>query len=195
MNAMRLVQPARSTTLEIPSPLGRLALEAKAGRLTALRFDGRGGAGGPAGPELAAAAEQLAQYFAGHRRAFQLPLELPRGPFDRRVLTAVGEIPHGERTSYGKLTATLGLQPEDVRMVAAAIARNPLPILLPCHRVVGADGRLIGYGGGLDRKAQLLALEAGQLQLVAAAQRVERVTASTTLPRRAISTSVSRTCR
>jgi methylated-DNA-[protein]-cysteine S-methyltransferase len=67
------------------------------------------------------------------------------------------------------LTAKLGLNRQDVRMVAAAVARNPLPILLPCHRVVGADGRLIGYGGGLDRKAQLLALEAGQLQLAMSA--------------------------
>ena len=108
---------------------------------------------------------QLEQYFAGHRRAFELPLELPDGPFDRRVLTAVGEIPYGERATYGELTAKLGLHPEDVRTVAAAIARNPLPILLPCHRVIGADGRLVGYGGGLERKARLLALEAGQLQL------------------------------
>jgi methylated-DNA-[protein]-cysteine S-methyltransferase len=162
---MRPEPTASPTILEIPSPLGRLALEAKAGLLTALRFDARGDAVGPSGPELAAAAEQLEQYFAGRRRRFELPLELPEGPFDRRVLNAVGEIPHGERTTYGELTAKLGLNHQDVRMVAAAIARNPLPILLPCHRVVGADGRLIGYGGGLDRKAQLLALEAGQLQL------------------------------
>jgi methylated-DNA-[protein]-cysteine S-methyltransferase len=156
---------ASPTNLEIPSPVGRLVLEAKAGRLTALRFDGRGVAGGPSSPELVAAASQLEQYFAGRRRAFELPLELPVGAFDRRVLTAVGEIPHGERVTYGEVTAKLGLPAEDVRMVAAAIARNPLPILLPCHRVVGADGRLVGYGGGLHRKARLLALEAGQLQL------------------------------
>ena len=151
--------------LAIPSPLGRLALEAKAGRLTALRFDVRGGAAGSSSPELPAAAGQLEQYFAGRRRGFELPLELPEGPFDRRVLSAVGAIPYGERTTYGELTAKLGLHADDVRMVAAAVARNPLPILLPCHRVVGAGGRLIGYGGGLDRKARLLALEAGQLQL------------------------------
>jgi methylated-DNA-[protein]-cysteine S-methyltransferase len=162
---MRAEPTASPTILDIPSPLGRLGLEAKAGRLTALRFDGRGGEAGPRSPELAAAAVQLEQYFAGRRRAFELPLELPDGPFDRRVLTALGEIPYGERCTYGELTAKLGLQPEDVRTVAAAIARNPLPILLPCHRVIGADGRLVGYGGGLERKARLLALEAGQLQL------------------------------
>jgi len=162
---MRPEPTASPTILEIPSPLGRLALETEAGRLTALRFDGRRGAVGPCSPELAAAARQLEQYFAGRRRAFEVPLELPEGPFDRRVLTAVGQIPHGERTTYGEVTAKLGHQPEDVRIVAAAIARNPLPILIPCRRVVGADGWLVGYGGGLERKAQLLALEAGQLQL------------------------------
>ena len=164
---MRPEPTGSPTILDIPSPLGRLALEARAGRLTAVRFDGRGSAAGsgPRSPELAAAAVQLEQYFAGRRRAFELPLELPDRPFDRRVLSAVGEIPYGERASYGELTATLGLRPEDVRTVAAAIARNPLPLLLPCHRVIGADGRLVGYGGGLERKARLLALEAGQLQL------------------------------
>jgi methylated-DNA-[protein]-cysteine S-methyltransferase len=162
---MRPEPTGSPTILDIPSPLGRLALEARAGRLTALRFDGRGSAAGPRSPELAAAAVQLEQYFAGRRRMFELPLELPDRPFDRRVLSAVGEIPYGERASYGELTATLGLRPEDVRTVAAAIARNPLPLLLPCHRVIGADGRLVGYGGGLERKARLLALEAGQLQL------------------------------
>jgi methylated-DNA-[protein]-cysteine S-methyltransferase len=165
MDAMPLDQTATPITLEIPSPVGPLVLEAKAGRLTALRFDRRAGGGGPSSPELAAAAEQLEQYFAGRRREFELPLSPPEGLFDRRVLTAVGEIPHGEWATYGEVTAKLGLPADDVRAVAAAIGRNPLPILVPCHRVVGANGRLIGYGGGLERKARLLALEAGQLEL------------------------------
>ena len=143
--------------------MGRLVLEGSAGRLTALRFDSQPVGGGS--PELATAAGQLEQYFTGHRRAFELPLRLPDGGFDRRVLTAVAGIPYGERTTYGEVTAQMGLALDDVRVVASAIARNPLPILIPCHRVVGADGRLVGYGGGLERKAQLLALEAGQLQL------------------------------
>ena len=81
------------------------------------------------------------------------------------MLEVVGGIPYGERTSYGQVTAALGLERDQVRKVAAAIGRNPLPILVPCHRVVGADGSLTGYGGGLERKARLLALEADQLQL------------------------------
>ena len=81
------------------------------------------------------------------------------------MLAAVAEIRFGERISYGELAARFGLTGEDVRKVAAAVGRNPLPILIPCHRVVGADGGLVGYGGGIQRKAQLLALEAGQLQM------------------------------
>jgi methylated-DNA-[protein]-cysteine S-methyltransferase len=153
-----------STT--VPSPIGPLTIEAHAGRLVAVRFnDADGSAPRGEAPELTAAATQLEQYFAGSRRTFALPIELRAGPFDRRVLSAVAEIPFGERISYGKLAARFGLTGEDVRKVGAAVGRNPLPILIPCHRVVGADGRLVGYGGGLARKAGLLALEAGQLQL------------------------------
>jgi methylated-DNA-[protein]-cysteine S-methyltransferase len=150
----------------VPSPVGPLALEAQAGRLTAVRFDEGHHATAPTeAPELAAAATQLEHYFSGRRRTFELPLAPPVGPFDRRVLGALTEIPYSERISYGELTTGLGIPTDDVRKVAAAVGRNPLPILIPCHRVVGADGGLAGYGGGLVRKAQLLALEAGQLQL------------------------------
>jgi methylated-DNA-[protein]-cysteine S-methyltransferase len=151
----------------VPSPIGALALEAHAGRLITVRFDDddrRRTAPGES-PELTAAARQLEQYFSGRRRTFELPIELRAGPFDRQVLHALAGIPYGERISYGVLTASLGVPAEDVRKVAAAVGRNPLPIIIPCHRVVGADGGLVGYGGGLIRKAQLLALEAGQLQL------------------------------
>jgi methylated-DNA-[protein]-cysteine S-methyltransferase len=150
----------------VPSPVGPLALEAQAGRLTAVRFgEGHGATGPTEAPELAAAATQLEQYFSGRRRTFELPLEPAAGPFDRRVLRALTEIPYGERISYGELTARLGIPADGVRKVAAAVGRNPLPIVIPCHRVVGADGGLVGYGGGLVRKERLLALEAGQLQL------------------------------
>jgi methylated-DNA-[protein]-cysteine S-methyltransferase len=157
-------------TLVTPSPVGGLALEARGGLLVAVRFEASG-APPPTGPggELEAAALQLAEYFSGKRRAFELPLAQPSAAFDREVLNVVGEIPHGERTSYGRVTAALGLGRDQVRKVAAAIGRNPLPILVPCHRVVGADGSLTGYGGGLERKSHLLALEAGQLQLAASA--------------------------
>jgi O6-methylguanine-DNA--protein-cysteine methyltransferase len=92
----------------VPSPVGPLALEAQAGRLTAVRFDEGHGATAPTeAPELAAAATQLAHYFSGRRRTFELPLAPPVGPFDRRVLGALTEISYGERISYGELTASL----------------------------------------------------------------------------------------
>ncbi len=156
-------------TIVTPSPMGPLVVEARNGRLSALRFEQRCDTSPESGPELAAAGLQLTEYFSGNRRAFELPLEQPRARFDREVLAVVGGIPYGERTSYGEVTAMLGLGRNQVRKVAAAIGRNPLPILVPCHRVVGADGSLTGYGGGLRRKAQLLALEAGQMQLAAPA--------------------------
>ncbi|HEY6776466.1 MAG TPA: methylated-DNA--[protein]-cysteine S-methyltransferase [Thermoleophilaceae bacterium] len=149
--------------LTVPSPIGPLTVGAHGGRLIAVRFEDAGDRAQE--EELRAAARQLEQYFSGRRRRFELPLDLRAGPFDRRVLAAVAEIRFGERISYGELAARFGLTGEDVRKVAAAVGRNPLPILIPCHRVVGADGALVGYGGGIQRKAQLLALEAGQLQM------------------------------
>lgn len=149
--------------LTVPSPIGPLTVGAHGGRLIAVRFEDAGDRAQE--EELRAAARQLEQYFSGRRRRFELPLDLRAGPFDRRVLAAVAEIRFGERISYGELAARFGLTGEDVRKVAAAVGRNPLPILIPCHRVVGADGGLVGYGGGIQRKAQLLALEAGQLQM------------------------------
>jgi methylated-DNA-[protein]-cysteine S-methyltransferase len=156
-------------TLVIPSPIGPLTLEARNGLLIAVRFGARGGPSAPPRGEVATAALQLSEYFAGTRQAFELSLAQPRAAFDRAVLSVVREIPYGERTSYGQVTAALGLDRDQVRRVAAAIGRNPLPIVVPCHRVVGADGSLTGYGGGLPRKAQLLALEADQLQLAVSA--------------------------
>jgi methylated-DNA-[protein]-cysteine S-methyltransferase len=154
-----------TATIEIPSPVGPLTLEARRGRLTGVRFAGRVDADAGGDPTLAACARQLEEYFSGTRHRFDLPFSLPTAPFDHTVLTAVAEIPFGERTSYGAVTRAVGLEFEDVRAVAAAIGRNPLPIVVPCHRVIGADGSLTGYGGGLARKARLLALESGQLEL------------------------------
>jgi methylated-DNA-[protein]-cysteine S-methyltransferase len=153
-----------TASIEIPSPLGPLAAQASDGRLVALRFGEPAGGGGTT-PELQAAVEQLGEYFAGRRRTFDLALTLPENPFDRRVLEALRQIPYGESTTYGRLTARLGLPAAHVRRVGGAIARNPLAIIVPCHRVLGADGSLTGYAGGLERKARLLALEAPQLQL------------------------------
>ncbi len=109
---------------------------------------------------LAPHAEQVREYLAGERRTFSLPLAPPAGtPFQRRVWAALEAIPYGTTTTYGALAASLG-DPRAVRSVGAANGRNPLSIVRPCHRVVGATGSLTGYGGGLEAKRALLALEA-----------------------------------
>ena len=151
--------------MAIDSPVGRLTLSARGGRLVGLRFDDRRGTAGEPAPELDAAAAQLEEYFAGKRETFELPIVLPESEFDRRVLEATAQISYGERSTYGAITAELGLPAERARDVGGALGRNPLPIVVPCHRVVGSDGGLTGYGGGLERKAFLLDLEAPQLLL------------------------------
>lgn len=107
---------------------------------------------------VAFARVQLEEYFAGTRHAFTLPLH-PRGTaFQREVWTALSRIPYGRTISYAQLAQWIG-KPSAVRAVGAANGRNPLPIVVPCHRVIGADGSLTGFGGGLDAKATLLRLE------------------------------------
>jgi len=138
------------------SPLGELTLFEDGGALTALRWDAAGETA--ATPLLEEAARQLAAYFAGRLERFDLPLA-PRGtPHQRRVWAAIAEIAYGETASYGDLATRLASAP---RAVGAACRANPLPILLPCHRVLGADGRLIAYSGagGTATKAWLLRLE------------------------------------
>ncbi|MHC3468800.1 methylated-DNA--[protein]-cysteine S-methyltransferase [Streptomyces sp. 7R007] len=109
---------------------------------------------------FAEAEEQLAAYFAGELKEFSLELRLNGTPFQRRVWSLLREIPYGETTSYGELAGALG-NPAASRAVGLANGRNPIGIIVPCHRVVGADGSLTGYGGGLDRKRRLLAFENG----------------------------------
>lgn len=105
-----------------------------------------------------AVAEQLAEYFAGRRREFDLPLA-PRGTdFQRAVWSELVRVPYGSTISYGELAGRVG-RARASRAVGGANNRNPLPIVVPCHRVIGADGSLTGYGGGLDRKRALLTLE------------------------------------
>ncbi len=102
---------------------------------------------------------ELDQYFAGRRRAFDLELDLtPVGPFQRDALVELARVPFGEVITYGALAARIG-HPRAARAVGGAMNRNPIPIVLPCHRVVGSNGSLVGYGGGLERKEQLLRLE------------------------------------
>jgi methylated-DNA-[protein]-cysteine S-methyltransferase len=116
---------------------------------------------------FADARHQLEQYFAGTRREFELELE-PRGnDFELRVWRSLLEIPYGETASYGEIARRVG-SPDAARAVGVANARNPIAVIVPCHRVIGADGTLTGYGGGLERKRLLLDLESGVLPLIAA---------------------------
>ncbi len=143
------------------SPIGPLTLVEREGRLRAVRFPGKGDrfAEGDRDPgRLAEASRQLEQYFAGERQRFELPLQLLGSPFQQRVWEELREIPFGSTVSYGELARRIG-RPGQAREVGAAVGRTPTPIVVPCHRVIGADGSLTGYGGGLHRKQALLELE------------------------------------
>jgi len=106
---------------------------------------------------------ELDEYFEGRRTEFDLPTDLSRVPdFQRVVLHELARVPYGEVTTYGTLAARVG-KPRAARAVGGAMNRNPIPIVLPCHRVIGASGSLTGYGGGLDRKRALLKLEGALL--------------------------------
>ena len=107
---------------------------------------------------FAAAQEQLTSYFAGERKAFDLPLRPNGTEFQLRVLDELQKIPYGTTASYGDIASRIG-RPKAVRAVGAANGRNPLPIIIPCHRVIGASGKLIGFGGGIPTKKALLKLE------------------------------------
>jgi methylated-DNA-[protein]-cysteine S-methyltransferase len=173
--------PAEESRRIFESPVGPLTLVAWDGTLRAVHFPAAGSppaTPAPAGrsPEasagrdqnlLAEAAGQLGQYFAGERRRFELPLTLSGTPFQRRVWEELRTIPHGETVSYGELARRIG-KPGEAREVGSAVGRTPTPIVVPCHRVIGADGALVGYGGGLPRKRALLDLEQGVLPLAPA---------------------------
>lgn len=144
------------STRAIKTPIGPLTLEADENAVTAIRF----GAGGAqdASPLLDAAEAQLREYFAGARRTFDLPLAPHGTAFQRRVWAALRTIPYGETRTYGELAAAID-SPNASRAVGMANHRNPIPIIIPCHRVIGANGTLTGYAGGLEIKRRLLALE------------------------------------
>jgi methylated-DNA-[protein]-cysteine S-methyltransferase len=143
------------------SPFGELALVADAdGTLRHLYFPGTAPAlhDNEHDPEaLLAATGQLEEYFRGERTRFDIALETTGTEFQRRVWNALRAIPYGATTTYGALARDLDAQP---RAVGAAVGATPIPIVIPCHRVIGSDGSLTGYGGGLPRKRALLALEA-----------------------------------
>ena len=146
------------------SPLGRLLLAGPKSELSLISLPRGKGAVTPQADwtedqgAFAEAGQQLEEYFAGKRRRFELALA-PRGTdFQLQVWWALAEIPYGETVTYGELASRLG-RPSASRAVGAANGSNPLPIVLPCHRVIGADGSLTGYGGGLEAKRFLLDLE------------------------------------
>jgi methylated-DNA-[protein]-cysteine S-methyltransferase len=155
----------RTTLLD--SPLGELRLLAEDGSLTGLYFpDHRrapvaSDAWVEAPQDFAEVSEQLAAYLRGELRRFDLPVRLHGSAFQLAVWERLRDVPYGVTTTYGQLAAAVG-RPSASRAVAAAVARNPVSIVVPCHRVVGAGGTLTGYAGGVERKAWLLALEAGQ---------------------------------
>ncbi|MFO1069319.1 MAG: methylated-DNA--[protein]-cysteine S-methyltransferase [Geminicoccaceae bacterium] len=150
----------------LPSPVGELLLTAGDGALTGLYMAAEPHAAvplaGPATPDepvLAETKRQLAAYFAGTLTAFTLPLALHGTAFQRRVWEQLLALPHGTTTTYAAIAGRLG-QPTALRAVGAANGRNPVSIVVPCHRVVGSDGTLTGYGGGLPAKRWLLDHEA-----------------------------------
>ena len=125
-------------------------------------------------PLFERAAVQLREYFAGARTAFDLPLAPEGTPFQREVWSAIREVPFGATISYAELARRCG-RPSAVRAVGAATGRNPMTIVVPCHRILGSAGALTGYAGGLDRKRFLLALEARGIDASAATDRARRV--------------------
>jgi methylated-DNA-[protein]-cysteine S-methyltransferase len=156
------------------APIGELTLVADDGRLTGVYFPHHwyrpdpATFGRPAESGFGEVKRQLAEYFAGERQRFDLPLDARGDEFQRRVWGLIGRIPYGQTATYGDLASELGGQVL-AKDVGAAVGRNPLSVIVPCHRVVGKDGRLTGYAGGLARKRYLLDLEesaagqAGQL--------------------------------
>lgn len=152
------------------SPVGRLTLVAGEAGLRAVLWEvdrpGRVPLGpvcdDPQHPVLVETRRQLDAYFARRLRRFDLPLDPVGTPFQKRVWAALGRIPFGQTRSYGEIAAELG-DTRAVRAVGAANARNPISIVVPCHRVIGASGLLTGFAGGLDAKATLLTLEGVQL--------------------------------
>ena len=146
------------------SPVGRLLLAGEGGRLTFVSFSSGSKARGPESgwrrcdEPFRAVQHQLAEYFAGTRRHFDLALAPRATPFQARVLEALQRIPYGETRSYKDIALALG-DVQAVRAVGSANGRNPIPIIIPCHRVIGSDGSLTGFGGGLDTKRFLLDLE------------------------------------
>ena len=157
----------------VDSPLGPLTLVGTdAGELTGLFMDKQRYRPDPTrfgdrdDSTLSAVAEQLDEYFHHRRTTFDVPLLLTGTDFQRRIWAALQDVPYGVTTTYGGLAADLGLKPQSARAVGLANGKNPVSIIVPCHRLVGSTGSLTGYGGGLERKRALLAHERGEKLLI-----------------------------
>jgi len=169
MNELRCYEP-------MSSPLGDITLFANDESLTAIHFNGqryetaigRSMRRNPQHPALRAAKAQLTEYFAGKRKTFDLPLASIGTSFQRAIWQAIAGVPYGETIAYRVLAQHAGV-PDAIRAAGAATGRNPWAIVVPCHRIVGSDGTLTGYAGGLDRKRALLGLESTQVPLTLAA--------------------------
>lgn len=158
------IKPIAARSLTAPSPIGGVLIQASPLGIRQVRFvdiataqhaDSEHPA---AARHASAAAKQLAAYFAGQLRRFTLPLDLRGTAFQERIWGALLEVPYGQTSTYGKLARTIG-NPNAGRAVGLANGANPIAVIVPCHRVVGSDGKLTGYAGGTERKRWLLDLE------------------------------------
>ena len=151
--------PSGLTTVTLPTALGTFQALLSPTGVRELRFPNQALPTAPAAdPRAADLAAQLDAFLGGRLRRFSLPLDLRGTPFQLQVWGALREIPYGEVRSYAELAAAIG-RPAAVRAVGAANGANPLPVVVPCHRVIGADGRLVGFGAGVEWKLRLLAIE------------------------------------
>ncbi len=151
-------------TARISSPVGALEATSDGAAITGLTFTShqteQPATSTLTDPVLSQLQQQLTEYFAGERTVFDLPIASQGTPFQRQVWKQLTSVAFGQTCSYSAVASAIG-RPTSVRAVASAIGRNPIAIVVPCHRVIGSDGRLTGYAGGLDRKAALLAHERG----------------------------------
>ena len=160
-----------TATMVMTSPVGPLELRSDGTALTLLHFHDemppQTGDNGESDPVLVETRRQLEEYFAGDREDFDLPLRGAGTDFQQRVWEQLREIPFGKTASYGEIASRLGMKPGASRAVGLANGANPLAIVVPCHRIIGSDGSLTGYAGGLERKRYLLGLESAKDTLFA----------------------------
>lgn len=142
----------------IPSTLGNMLIELEDGKITLLQFTKEAISEEPLEGVVKEVKHELDEYLSGKRKVFDLPLDLKGTDFQKSVWQAVNDIPFGQTTTYLKLSQKLG-NPAAIRAVGAAIGANPILVIVPCHRIIGTNGQLTGYAGGLERKQALLELE------------------------------------